>query len=107
MTNRTNDLLLLEITDQLPLRSGMENDGDYEAYFEKSPDMRLFADQIPYIIGTDHSIYLQEIFDIIGQEFDAASVHQVRTVKDAVTRLQRRVESLIQREHLRSSGAKD
>ncbi len=98
MTRRANDRRLLEITDQLPLRMDLLTDAAFTSYFENNPQMRLFAEQIPYITGTDHSIYLQEIFDIISQEFDAACIHQVKPVEQAVADLQARVTALIKRE---------
>jgi multiple sugar transport system substrate-binding protein len=99
MTSRANDLKLLETTDQLPLREGLLTDPLFRAYFDAHPDMRIFADQIPYIVGTDHSIYLQEIFDIISQEFDAGSIHNAKTPEEALAGMQSRISALVEREH--------
>ncbi|MCH7573793.1 MAG: extracellular solute-binding protein [Candidatus Marinimicrobia bacterium] len=98
MTNRANDLKLLEMTDQLPLRDGLRNDDLFRPYFDAKPDMRIFADQIPYIVSTDHSIYLQEIFDIISQEFDAASIHNAKSPQEGMADMQRRISALVERE---------
>ncbi|UCH09412.1 MAG: extracellular solute-binding protein [Fidelibacterota bacterium] len=98
MTNRMNDLRLLEITSQLPLRRDITTDPLYVPHFAEHPWGRLYAEQIPYIVATDHTIYLQEIFDIISQEFDAACIHQARTVEEAVTSMQERVQKLLDRE---------
>ncbi|MFC1542990.1 extracellular solute-binding protein [Candidatus Neomarinimicrobiota bacterium] len=98
MTNRLNDLRLLDITGQLPLRKNLTLDTLYRDYFAENPASRLYAEQIPYIVGTDHTIYLQEIFDIISQEFDAACIYQAKTVDAAIMSMQERVQHLLDRE---------
>jgi multiple sugar transport system substrate-binding protein len=98
MTNRVNDLRLLEITGQLPLRKDLTSDPLYRDHFAEHPWGRLYAEQIPHIVATDHTIYLQEIFDIISQEFDASCIHQAKTVEDAVESMQQRVQLLLDRE---------
>jgi len=98
MTNRMNDLRLLEITSQLPLRKDLTSDLLFRDYFAEHPNSRLYAEQIPYVVGTDHTIYLQEIFDIISQEFDAACIHQAKTVDEAIMLMQKRVQQLLDRE---------
>lgn len=99
-TNRANDLRLLKMTSQLPLRKNLDSDPLFSDFFKSNPKLLQFAQQIPYVAGTDHTIYLQEIFDIISQEFDAACIHQVKTVDEAVKSLQRRVTKLLERESL-------
>ena len=98
MTSRMNDLRLLEITSQLPLRKDLTTDPLYATHFAEHPWGRLYAEQIPYIVATDHTIYLQEIFDIISQEFDAACIHQANTVEEAIQSMQHRVQKLLDRE---------
>jgi len=98
MTNRANDLRFLTIGNQLPLRKDLHTDPFFRDYFDQNPQMVLFAEQIPYVVGTDNSIYLQEIFDIITQEFDAACIYQAKPVEQSVADLQARVQVLIERE---------
>ena len=98
MTNRANDRLLLELTSQLPLRRNLVSDPFFAAFFDEHPDIRFFAEQIPHIVGTDHTIYLQEIFDIISQEFDAACVHQLKPLEEAIDDMQVAVNRLLVRE---------
>ncbi len=107
MTSKANDRRLLDITDQLPVRKDLQSDPAFSSYFAERPIMRQFADQLPYTSGTDHSIYLQEIFDILSQEYDAASVYAARPVDEAVANMQRRISKLVAREHIRSAEAQD
>ncbi len=102
MTSKANDRRLLEISDQLPLRNDIQSDPDFAAYFAERPMMRIFADQLTYTAGTDHSIYLQEIFDIISQEFEAASIWGAKEVAEAVQDMQRNINKLVERERYRS-----
>ncbi len=99
-TSKANDLRLLEVASQLPLRRNLISDPYYAAYFTEHPKLRFFAEQIPYIAATDHTIYLQEIFDIISQEFDAACIHQAKSLEEAISDMQARVTTLIERESL-------
>ncbi len=106
-TSKANDRRLLEVTSQLPLRRNLVSDPYYAAYFAEHPKLRFFAEQIPYIAATDHTIYLQEIFDIISQEFDAACIHQAKPLDEAISDMQARVTTLIERESLADkSGSK-
>ena len=75
MVSRGNDKRLLELTNQLPIRSGLLHDSLFFSYFDKNSTYKLFAEMIPRTVGADRSIYLQEIFDIISQEFDEACLH--------------------------------
>ncbi|UCD37070.1 MAG: extracellular solute-binding protein [Fidelibacterota bacterium] len=100
MTSRANDRRLLAVTSQLPLRKDMISDPLFRDFFSNNPQLRFFAEQIPYVAGTDHTIYLQEIFDIISQEFDAACIHQAKPVEEAVADMQIRVATLLEREAL-------
>lgn len=106
-TTKANDRRLLEVTSQLPLRRNLVSDPYYATYFTEHPKLRIFAEQIPYVAATDHTIYLQEIFDIISQEFDAACIHQAKPLDDAISDMQARVSTLIERESLTGkSGSK-
>ncbi|UCH63812.1 MAG: extracellular solute-binding protein [Fidelibacterota bacterium] len=105
-TSEANDRRLLEVTNQLPLRRNLVSDPYFVAYFNEHPKLRIFAEQIPYIVATDHTIYLQEIFDIISQEFDAACIHQAKPLDDAISDMQARVSTLIERESLASKAGR-
>jgi len=98
MTSRANDRLLLELTGQIPLRRDLVTDPFFAPFFDEHPRIRFFAEQIPYIVGTDHTIYLQEIFDIVSQEFDASCIHQIKSLEEAIDDMQVRVTRLLERE---------
>ncbi|MCH8838079.1 MAG: extracellular solute-binding protein [Candidatus Marinimicrobia bacterium] len=104
MTSRAADRSLLEITSQLPMRRDLITDSLYADYFTANPLLEIFARQIPFIVGTDHTIYLQEIFDIISQEYEAACLYQVQPIAQAVASMTKRVTALIDRESRGKAG---
>ncbi len=90
MTDKKYDRKLLELTNQIPVRQDLSEDPFFRSYFEARPNYVFFADMIPNIVGVDRSIYLQEMFDIVSQEFDAACVQQLKSsskgIHDAAVR---------------------
>ncbi|MFQ6617459.1 MAG: extracellular solute-binding protein [Fidelibacterota bacterium] len=100
LVSRENDKKLLRITNQMPFRRDMLKDEYFSEFFQKYPKYRIFAELIPNSIGVDYSIYLQEIFDIISQEFDASCIQGVKPPEKAVRDAADRVRRLIERERL-------
>lgn len=90
MVSRQNDLRLLEMTNQLPLRQNLVADTLFQTYFTANPKMRLFAEQSQFVRGADTSPVLKEIFDAISREFEACVVYSakspVHAVRDAAER---------------------
>ena len=98
LVSEENDRMLLDMTAQLPIRSGLLEKAIFKEYFEANPGLKVFAEQVPYAVGVDRTIYLQEIFDIISQEFDAACVHRVKTPKEGISDAAKRVRLLLERD---------
>ncbi|NQT27288.1 extracellular solute-binding protein [candidate division KSB1 bacterium] len=84
MINRKNDLRLLELATQLPLRQNILEDTLYQNYFDNNPKMVKFAHQAKYIRNVDESPTLKEVFDAISQEFEACVVYGAKTPEQAV-----------------------
>ncbi|MBT3683146.1 MAG: extracellular solute-binding protein [Candidatus Marinimicrobia bacterium] len=100
MLSEQADKRLLEITNQLPVRKNISNNENYVDYFEKHPQYYFFAEMIPNIVSVDQSIYLQEMFDIISQEFDAACVQRLKSSREGIKYAADRCRSLIEMEEL-------
>lgn len=98
MVSRSNDKKLLDITNQMPIRAGLLTDSLFYNYFYEYPQYRFFAEMIPNIGGADQSIYLQEMFDIISQEFDAACLHGMKSSAEALRDAAQRCQVLVLRE---------
>ena len=84
LVSMENDLRLLEMANQLPLRKDILQDSLFTDYFERNPMMTRFAQQAQYCRGTDYSPVLREIFDAISQEFEASVIYGVKTPEEAV-----------------------
>jgi len=98
LVSEENDRMLLDMTAQLPIRSGLLEIKIFSEFFDANPKLKVFAEQVPYAIGVDRTIYLQEIFDIISQEFDAACVHRVKTPREGIRDAAKRVRLLLERD---------
>ncbi len=84
LINKEGDLMLLEITNQLPRRKDLERDPFYDSYFNKNPKMKIFAEQSKYVRGTDASPVLKEVFDLISQEYEACVIYGQKSPEQAV-----------------------
>ncbi len=100
MLTEQSDKRLLEITNQLPIRKNISRNDNFSGYFKEHPQYNFFADMIPNIVSVDQSIYLQEMFDIISQEFDAACVQGLKSSQEGIRYASERCRSLVRMEEL-------
>ncbi len=98
LVSEESDRMLLDMTAQLPIRNGLLEKEVFKEFFEANPELKVFANQVSYAVGVDRTIYLQEIFDIISQEFDAACVHRVKTPSEGIRDAAKRVRLLLERD---------
>ena len=98
LVSRSSDKHLLELTNQFPIRKNLLDDNLYDDYFQTSPQYKFFADLIPNIVGFDHTETLQEMFDIISQEFDATCVHATKEPKQGIEDAAKRCNNILLRE---------
>ena len=98
MTSRQNDLLLMRVTQQLPLRKDLLRDTLFTDFFTEYPDMRIFAEHIPYIVGLDQSLYLQEIFDMISKTWDEIVIYRAKDIETGLADLNHQVQVQVNRE---------
>ncbi len=98
MTSKEADLKLMEITQQLPLRKHLLSDPVYSEFFIKNPELKIFAEHIPYIVGLDQSLILQEIFDMISKTWDAVVIYRAKDLEQGLNDLNSQVQNQITRE---------
>jgi multiple sugar transport system substrate-binding protein len=91
--SKRQDLLLLELTSQLPIRLGMLEDQTFADYFRRNPKLVKFTEQLPTAASIESIAEFKEIFDVIAQEVEASVVFNLKTpeqsVHDAAQRSQR------------------
>lgn len=96
LISREQDLALLRIASQLPIRGHLLDDSLFTEYFLENPKMVRFAEQAPRTRGVDSAPELREIFDAISQEFEACCVLGRRTPEEAVRRAAERSRQILQ-----------
>lgn len=71
------DLMLLEMTRQIPVRQGLLSDSLYGSFFAANPSVRPFAEQALRTRSVDAVPSFQEVLDALAQQFEAAAVYGV------------------------------
>lgn len=84
VVTKQNDLHLLELTSQLPIRAGLLADPSFANYFEANPRMVPFAAQLPNTRSIESVAELKEILDAIAQEVEASIVFNTKSPEQAV-----------------------
>lgn len=84
MVSKQNDLRLLELTSQLPIRAGLLEDQTFADYFKRNPKLVKFAEQLATARGIESIAELKEIFDAIAQEVEASVVFDLKPPEQAV-----------------------
>lgn len=93
--SKRNDLRLLEITSQLPIRASMLEDEAFADYFRRYPQMVRFAEQVLTARSVDSVPELKEIFDIITQEFEASVIFNLKSPEQAVRDAAQRSQTIL------------
>jgi multiple sugar transport system substrate-binding protein len=96
--SKKNDLLLLELTSQLPIRAGLLEDQVFADYFRRNPRMVPFAEQVTIARSIDSVAELKEIFDSIAQEVEASVVFDLKSPEQAVHDAARRSQQILDAE---------
>ena len=78
-----HDLLLLEVSNQIPVRGDLLTNPLFADFFRRNPAMVAFAEQGVYTRGMDAVPDLKEIFDGISQEYELCSVFGRKSGADA------------------------
>ena len=91
-----HDLMLLRITDQIPVRGDLLTNPMFAAYFQHNPMMVKFAEQAAYTRGVDAAPDLKEILDAISQEYEACAVYGRISPAEAVDDAFRRAKMIVE-----------
>lgn len=96
LVDAQSDLLLLEITNQIPIRGDLLTNSLFTEYFRRNPQMVVFAQQAPYTRGVDGVPDLKEIFDAISQSYEACAIYGKRAPREALEDAAERVRSIME-----------
>ncbi len=95
LIKREQDLALLQIASQIPIRKDLLSDERFIEFFDRHPKLKRFAGQAPNTRGVDSDPELREIFDAISQEFEACCVLGRRTPEAAVKNAAERAREIL------------
>ncbi|HYN26112.1 MAG TPA: extracellular solute-binding protein [Pyrinomonadaceae bacterium] len=93
--SKRNDLRLLELTSQLPIRAGLLEDQTFADYFKRNPKLVKFAEQLATARSIESIAELKEIFDAIAQEVEASVVFDLKPPEQAVHDAARRSQQIL------------
>jgi len=93
--SRQNDLKLLELSSQLPIRAGLLEDQTFADYFKRNPKLVKFAAQVMTARSIESVAELKEIFDAIAQEVEASIVFDLKSPEQAVHDAARRSQQIL------------
>jgi len=96
LVSKESDLLLLKISNQIPIRKELLKDSLFAGYFRENPRMIQFTKLVPFTRGMDGMPDLKEIFDAISQEYEACCIYGVKTPEKAIHDAAKRAESIIE-----------
>jgi multiple sugar transport system substrate-binding protein len=95
MVSKQNDLRLLELTSQLPIRAGLLEDQTFADYFKRNPKLVKFAEQLATARSIESIAELKEIFDAIAQEVEASVLFDLKPPEQAVHDAARRSQQIL------------
>jgi multiple sugar transport system substrate-binding protein len=93
--SRQNDLQLMELSSQLPIRAGLLEDQTFADYFKRNPKLVKFATQVTTARSIDSVAELKEIFDVIAQEVEASVVFDLKPPEQSVHDAARRSQQIL------------
>jgi multiple sugar transport system substrate-binding protein len=93
--SKQNDLQLLELTSQLPIRAGLLEDQKFADYFRRNPKLIKFAAQVTTARSIDSVAELKEILDVIAQELEASVVFDLKPPEQSVHDAARRSQQIL------------
>lgn len=91
-----HDLLLLKLTNQIPVRGDLLTNPIFAEYFHDNPAIARFAEQALYTRGIDDTPDLKEIFDAIAQEYESCAVYGRITPQEAARDAVRRTRLIVE-----------
>ena len=93
--SKQNDLQLLELSSQLPIRAGLLEDQEFADYFRRNPKLVKFAAQVTTARSIDSVAELKEILDVIAQELEASVVFDLKPPEQSVHDAARRSQQIL------------
>lgn len=95
LISKENDLRLLKMCNQIPLRKDLLTDPELKEYFQNNHMMKKFVAQAVYTRSVDNSLHLQEIFEIISDEFLTSAIQGKKSSQQAIEDATQRAKKIL------------
>lgn len=95
LISKQADRQLLQICQQIPIRSNMAQDPEFTAIFDHHPQLKKFAIQAAYSTPLDDSPHLTEILDQISAQYEACAIYGLISPEQAVDNAARRAKVIL------------
>ena len=95
MVVTSGDSLFLELSNQLPRRTGIDTITAFQDFFTNNLKLKIFAQQSKHVRGIDNCDVIVEVFDIISQEYEACVMYNVKTPEQAIADAEKAVNVLL------------
>ncbi|MGI9077549.1 MAG: extracellular solute-binding protein [Gemmatimonadaceae bacterium] len=86
LTSPAADRLLIEQASQLPFRRGLAHDGRFTASLQRWPTLATYATYVERTRDIDVDPDVVEIFDLVSEAYEEASIYGTVPVRKALTR---------------------
>ena len=96
LVSAQHDLLLLKLTNQIPVRGDLLTNPIFAEYFRENHVIARFAEQALYTRGIDDAPDLKEILDAIAQEYEACAVYSRISPEEASRDAVRRTRLIVE-----------
>lgn len=95
-SDEKNDLKWLEVTSLIPARDDAMDNETFKAYFEENPQMKVFAEYVPYAVPAMDNEKYNDIQQAFGEKAWVPSVRGEKDSKSAAADGKKAVEEVLQ-----------
>ena len=95
LTSPEADNTLMTTVSQVPMRRNLFTTEPFATTLKKRPKMATLARMVPHLRGTDDTIHLVEIYDILSQAFEAGAVLGLKPPEQAVAAAAKRAQRIL------------
>ncbi len=95
LISKENDLRLLRMCSQIPLRKDLLTDPDFMEYCQNNPMIAKYIAQAPFTREADNHPHFKSILEIISQEFEISAIQGKKSPHQAVADAAQKAEMIL------------
>lgn len=97
LISKENDLKFLQMTQQIPFRSGLEKEPAAQKFLEQNPVLAKFTEQAPFTRAVDDTDKLTDLFEALSLEYQQAAIMAKKDPKQALAEAEKKMNELLSR----------